>query len=158
MPQDSEVEEVAVQFGNLSIHVRVRTPAGTAGSAGAAPSSPLPAAPPASPSASSGAEDPWILWEAVAREAGLRAGRILRGEPCGSSPPKATNLANACWVVLRRSGGSDPAVVARRWADAKPLVSDSSGGGLSRHSLVQGFPSLREARIFVEAAGAQWRP
>ncbi len=84
MPQDSEVEEVAVQFGNLSIHVRVRNPAAAAGSTGAASSSSPPAAPPpTTPPASSGAEAPLVLREAVAREAGLRAGRILRAEPWG---------------------------------------------------------------------------
>ena len=167
MPEGSDVDEVALQLGSLHLHIKVknsRSPAepkpvllssSRATLSSESQATPGPATTPDDRAAT--AEDGWRRREAAAEAAGLCAGRIIRGEPWGEAVPRGSDLSNARWVVLRTldSVVCDPPLVFRRWGDARPLV-QAADGRLGRASLVQGFPSDREARIYVMAAGYLW--
>jgi hypothetical protein len=177
MPRASAVDEISLQLGRLSIHVRlieeVQAEPGpvSSGSSRASTSPLIPAArvpeqarqlaTPESATPAPLVGDPWAAREAAAWAAGERVGRILRNERWGDPVPSASNLANARWVVLRSADNAvhSPALVFRRWSDAKAIVQDSSrSGSFSKHSVFQAFPSEREARLFVLGSGLQWSP
>lgn len=94
----------------------------------------------------------WTTRETIAREIGAYIASALRGRFFGPSGRDKIPLRSRVWVVARTFDGEslNPPRAFRRWQLAELLTKRGDSLG---HSVVVGFPSERECRVAVEAAG-----
>lgn len=89
-----------------------------------------------------------------ARHAGEQAASVLGG---GTHGPRSVRcqLRPNYYVVLRGADDDfNPARVCSTWASAKKYVLD--GGRIVERAVFHGWPSVAEARAYVQAAGRDW--
>ena len=169
-----EVETaLSLAFGDLSLTVsRRRAPGGSEKAKGtpcsaaepprvdAAASSSAAAAPSPKAAASVAAKASWGAREAAAEAAGIAARHQLNGESFAYPLRPAGIPASRVHVVLRTVQGFTcvPAEVGRSYAAVRGSVEEGVGTFAQRakDSVFHSFPSEREAKIYVAAAGCVW--
>ena len=111
---------------------------------------------PAAPAESAQSPHNWPEREEVARGIGRFFVRSLEGGHCGSSGRDRISLPSRLYVIIRNRAGlvtTNPVRVVHRFSEVKVLCSQEGDFG---DSIFCGFPSVREARCAVAAAGFAW--
>ena len=111
---------------------------------------------PATPVVNRPVDHTWPEREEVARGIGRFFVRALEGRHRGNSGRDRVALSSRLYVVIRNRAGlvtTDPVRVLYRFSEVKAICAQ---GGDFGDSIFCGFPSLREARCAVAAAGFAW--
>jgi hypothetical protein len=103
---------------------------------------------------------PWGAREALAETVGLWVRRVLAGEPpleLGSSGRERQTARSRVWVCFVDRNGAPlrPVAVSRYWTVLLHAVA-GEGRIIATQAVTVGWPSEREARACVAAAGCAW--
>jgi hypothetical protein len=104
------------------------------------------------------AGDEWVAREALAAASGRRIRVLLAagGPSTGTFGREQQLLRSRVWVCFRNRNGValSPVVVSLHWTSLHAIA--SHGRIASTAAITIGWPSQREARVCVEAAGCAW--
>ena len=148
-------EELTLSFGRLSLTLRRGSRAPPATPPAASPSGP-PLHRAVGAVAPVDAES-WTAREEWAKASGIAARARLDGERAERVTLPRSTKSKRVYVALRNRDGFvyEPAFVSAAWNPIKDVVHDDAGRAAD-DAIFCGFASQREAKVYVESAGARW--